>query len=87
MYDPDGIREFVVGTGGAYLSGLPTSTTSMDSAGDYPYGIPLSTLENLEYAEDEYFGALKLTLDDTGCEYAFISVDGDVIDEGSIICD
>jgi len=87
VYDADGIREFVVGTGGAYLSGLPTSTTSMDSAGDYPYGIPLSTLENLEYAEDEYFGALKLTLDDTGCEYAFISVDGDVIDEGSIICD
>jgi len=87
VYDPDGIRQFVVGTGGAYLSGLPTSTTSLDCAGDYPNGIPLSTLENLECAEDEYFGALKLTLDDTGCEYAFISVDGEVIDEGSIICD
>ena len=86
VYDPDGMRQFVVGTGGAYLSGLPPET-SLDCTGEYPHGISLSTLENLEFAEDQYFGALRLILSSTGCEFAFIDVDGEVIDEGEILCD
>ena len=85
-YDPDGMRQFVVGTGGAYLSGLPPET-SLDCTGEYPHGISLSTLENLEFAEDQYFGALRLTLSGSSCEFAFINVDGEVIDEGEILCD
>lgn len=84
VYDPDGTRQIVAGTGGAYLSLLPPSV-SLDCAGDYPYGIAQETLENLEYCDDDHFGALRLILSDTGCEYAFVTVDGDVLDEGEIL--
>jgi hypothetical protein len=30
--------------------------------------------------------AMRLVLDETGYEYAFISVSGEVIDEGEVIC-
>lgn len=84
-YDPDGVREIVTGTGGAYLWHFPPDT-SLACAGDYPHGITKETLTNLEYWEGDYFGALKLTLSETGCEYVFVTVDGEVFDEGEIIC-
>lgn len=84
-HDADGVRQMVVGTGGAYLSHFPP-VNPLESVGDYPHGISLDTLRNLECWEDEYFGALRLTLSESGCAYAFITVDGDVIDEGEVVC-
>ena len=85
-YDPDGIREFVVGTGGAYLSKLPNDI-SLDCAGDYPYGLSADTISNLEFCADEYFGAMELVLTESSCEYTFMTVDGDIVDQGEVICD
>ncbi len=85
-YDPDGVRQFVVGTGGAYLWQFPPETP-LDCAGEYPHGIPVDTLNNLEHVEEDYFGALELTLSEEGYEYAFVTVDGDILDKGAVICD
>jgi hypothetical protein len=83
IFDPEGVRQFVVGTGGAYLSRFPPEYP-LDQVADYPHGIPLETLQNLEYYNDEYFGAMKLVLSESSCEFTFISVDGEIIDEGVI---
>jgi hypothetical protein len=85
-YDPEGVRQFVSGTGGAYLWHFPQETP-LDCAGDYPHGIPVETLDNLEYTEGDHFGSLRLTLDEAGYEYAFVTVDGEVLDAGSVLCD
>ncbi|MBE0518391.1 MAG: metallophosphoesterase [Thermoplasmata archaeon] len=84
-YDSEGVRQFVAGTGGAYLWQLPPENP-LDSVADYPHGIPVETLENLEYYDGDHFGAMRLVLSETGYEYAFISVDGDIIDEGEVVC-
>lgn len=73
------------GPGGAYLSRFPPGN-SLDCAGDYPYGIPKETVANLESWQSDHFGALRLELSETGCKYAFITVDGAVFDEGEIVC-
>lgn len=85
-YDPNGVRQFVIGTGGAYLWHFPQETP-LDCAGDYPYGISVETLNNLEYTEGDYFGALDLTLTEEGYEFAFVTVDGDILDKGAVTCD
>ena len=84
-YDPEGVRQFVAGTGGAYLWQFPPENP-LDNVADYPYGISVETLENLKYYDGDHFGALRLVLSDTGYEYAFISVDGEMIDEGEVVC-
>jgi hypothetical protein len=83
--DSEGVRQFVAGTGGAYLSNFPPENP-LDNVADYPYGIPLETVGNLEFYDDGTFGAMRLVLDETGYEYAFISVDGEIIDEGEVVC-
>ncbi len=85
-YNPDGVRQFVVGTGGAYLWHFPPEIP-LDKVADYPHGIPVETLNNLEHWEGDYFGALDLTLNEDGYEFAFVTVDGITLDEGSVICD
>ena len=85
-YDPDGVRQFVVGTGGAYLWHFPQEIP-LDCAGDYPHGIPVETVNNLEHTEEDYFGALDLTLNEDGYEFAFVTVDGVILDEGAVTCD
>lgn len=66
-YDPNGIREFVVGTGGYYLNEL--------GHGEQP--------ANLEYAQADQFGVLKLSLYDGGYDFAFTSISGQVLDSGN----
>jgi len=63
---PGGIREFVVGTGGAYLSDL---------------GHPPRPA-NLEVAQDTSFGILRLTLYRGGYDFEFISIAGEILDAG-----
>ena len=69
--DPDGITEFVVGTGGHGIQQLvlsdPRLATGVDSNGS--------------------FGALRLVLNQDGAAYRFVTVDGAVRDSGSVACD
>jgi hypothetical protein len=66
--DPDGIVEFVVGTGGR---------------GHYAFGTPKA---NSIVRHTGTFGILKLTLDDQGYGWEFLSVDGSFTDTGSAQC-
>lgn len=84
-YDPDGIRQFVAGTGGSYLWQLP-SENPLGCSGDYPYGIPVETIANLEHAETEYWGALRLTLMEDSYAYEFVTIDDQVLDSGIVDC-
>lgn len=84
-YNPDGVRQYVVGTGGAYLWHFPPEIP-LDQVGDYPHGIPVETLNNLEHTESDHFGALDLTLNEDGYEFAFVTVDGVILDEGAVTC-
>lgn len=81
----DGVQQIVAGTGGAYLWHFPQETP-LDCTGDYPYGLSVDTISNLEYWHDDDFGALQLTLTETGCDYIFVTVDDEVIDSGSVAC-
>ena len=70
--DPKGIREFVVGTGGA-------------KQGSYPFGTPLA---NSEVRNTGTAGVLKLTLYATGYDWKFVPVAGATFtDAGSDSCD
>lgn len=84
-YDPDGIRQFVAGTGGSYLWQLP-SENPLGCTGDYPFGIPVETIDNLEHSETEYWGALRLTLMDGSYAYEFVTIDDQVLDSGVVVC-
>jgi len=70
-YDPNGIRQVVVGTGGAYL---------------WDFNHPPQPA-NLLKAIDTSFGALKLTLYDGSYDLEFVSIEGKVLDsEKSVAC-
>ena len=71
VLDPQtGIREFVVGTGGALL-----------------YDLGTSPIANLEVANDETFGVLRLTLHSSSYDWQFIPVPGKgFTDAGSQQC-
>jgi hypothetical protein len=66
----DGIREFVVGTGGESLNGL-------GSGGTTPH---------LDKSDTTHFGVLKLTLLAGSYNWAFIGTSGGTIDSGSVSC-
>jgi hypothetical protein len=68
---PDGIREFVVGTGGESLNGLGS-------------GAPNAPHLDADDASD--FGVLRLTLFAGSYSWAFISTSGRVVDSGSANC-
>ena len=69
-YDPNnGIREFVVGTGGETLDAVVTTdTTTAD-----PSGNPNFNAQNLEAANGEFWGVMGLTLNPTGYAWDFES--------------
>ena len=68
--DPDGITEFVVGTGGHGIQQFelsdPRLATGVDANGS--------------------FGALRLVLNQDGAAYRFVTVDGVTRDSGSVAC-
>lgn len=84
-YDSEGVRQFVVGTGGSYLWQFP-SENPLSCTGDYPFGISTDTMANLEFGEDGYWGALRLTLSEDSYTYEFVTIDGEVLDEGVVAC-
>ena len=69
--DPDGITEFVVGTGGHGIQQFelsdPRLAVGVDANGS--------------------FGALRLVLNQDGAAYRFVTVDGAIRDSGSVACD
>lgn len=67
-YKADGVKEFIVGTGGYYMNNL----------GHNP--VPA----NFEWGQDYAFGALKLTLKSASYGYEFVSIDGKVLDSGNV---
>lgn len=69
-YMADGVREFIVGTGGYYLNNLGHN--------------PVPT--NFVTGEDQSFGALKLTLSMGGYSFEFVSISGRVMDSGAFPC-
>ena len=69
-YNEDGIRQFVVGAGGYYL----------DTLGHPPQPT------NYVWGQDREFGALELTLYDGSCEFEFVSIDGEILDSGTVEC-
>ena len=60
-FDPNGIRQFTVGTGGRSLYGLGT--------GDQP--------ANLQATQNKSFGVLKMTLHATSFDFAWVGVPGE----------
>jgi hypothetical protein len=66
----DGVREFVVGTGGYYMNNL----------GHNPKPA------NFEWGQDSQFGALKLDLYHGSYSFEFVSIDGKVLDSGTVLC-
>lgn len=69
-YKADGVREFIVGTGGYYLNNL---------------GHPPQPA-NFVTGQDQSFGALKLTLGPGSYTFEFDSIDGSVMDSGTVAC-
>jgi hypothetical protein len=80
--DPNGMREFIVGTGGG-----PHHVFQTDAAGN-----PILTDPNAEFRLDREYGALKLTLQPTGYSWEFLSAGtgrykaGTVLDQGTDSC-
>jgi hypothetical protein len=69
-YDPkNGLREFIVGTGGETLD--PVVTTNATTAD--PTGNPNFNAQNIEAASGNYWGVMGLTLDDHGYRWDFES--------------
>src|ERR1700728_3557602 len=69
-YDPkNGLREFIVGTGGETLDAVVTTdTTTAD-----PTGNPNFNKENLEASTGQFWGVMGLTLNQNGYEWNFES--------------
>jgi acid phosphatase type 7 len=64
-----GIREFIVGTGGETLDAVvTTNTTTAD-----PSGNPNFNAQNLEAATGQFWGVMRLTLNQNGYEWDFES--------------
>lgn len=70
-YDENGVREFVVGTGGK---------SHYSTEEDPP------TVGQLEVLNTSTFGVLKMTLHDTSYDWEFIGESGNTIDSGSWNC-
>lgn len=66
--DPNGVTEFVVGTGGKFL--MPFTAT------------PPST----GFHDDTHFGVLRMTLHASSYDWALVTVDGTVTDQGTAPC-
>lgn len=71
--DPNGIVEFVVGTGGHSIQGFVTTDSRMVKGYDAST-VPLP------------YGALRLNLYPTKATYQFINISGTVLDSGTINC-
>jgi hypothetical protein len=69
-YQANGVREFVVGTGGYYMNNL----------GHNPKPA------NFVWGQDQDFGALKLSLYRGSYDFQFVSIDGKVLDSGNVPC-
>jgi hypothetical protein len=69
-YDPKkGIREFIVGTGGETLDAVvTTNSTTAD-----PSGNPNFNAQNIEAATGQFWGVMRLTLNQNGYEWDFES--------------
>ena len=69
-YDPKkGIREFIVGTGGETLDAVvTTNTTTAD-----PSGNPNFNADNIEAATGQFWGVMRLTLNENGYAWDFES--------------
>jgi 3',5'-cyclic AMP phosphodiesterase CpdA len=65
-----GIRQFVVGTGGRDLYTFEARNLKANSAFRY----------------DQNYGVLKLVLRDSSYDWAFVTIDGKIIDSGSASC-
>jgi hypothetical protein len=76
-YDPkNGIREFVVGTGGETLDPVVTTTVTSGSGEtnmEDPTGNPNFNAENLEAGTGEFWGVMGLTLNENGYTWDFES--------------
>ncbi|HVW34307.1 MAG TPA: metallophosphoesterase, partial [Acidimicrobiia bacterium] len=68
--DPNGMREFVVGTGGGHHDTFDPTRIDPHS----------------EFRQDGVFGVLKLTLHGAGYDWAFEGTDGSTVDSGSDSC-
>ena len=66
-YKADGVREFVVGTGGYYMNNLGHN--------------PMPA--NFDAGQDQEFGALELTLMEGSYLFQFVGLSGDVLDSGT----
>jgi len=71
-FDPEGIRQFTVGTGGRSL---------------YPFG-PSPQPENLLTTQNKSYGVLEMTLHKRSYDYRWVGVPGEpeFVDEGSFDC-
>jgi acid phosphatase type 7 len=76
-YDPrNGIREFVVGTGGETLDPVVTTTVTSGSGEtnmEDPSGNPYFNAENLETGTGQFWGVMKLTLNQNGYAWDYES--------------
>ncbi len=75
--DPNGVRQFVVGTGGQSLY--------EPQEGDAPWRETFDPVPS-DVFDATHDGFLELTLDDGGYSYAFVTTDGTVTDSGTAAC-
>ena len=68
-----GVRQFIVGTGGAFFTGWPTSTRRANS----------------QISQNKTFGVLRLTLHASSYDWAFQQIAGSPVpfsDSGTTLC-
>lgn len=83
--DPNGIREFVVGTGGYYDNSL---LTNGDGDNGFQNGVGHYNLSSrmpstFQFGQDTQFGLMQLTLHRGSYDFKYIAIDGKVLDQGS----
>jgi acid phosphatase type 7 len=86
--NPEGIREFIVGTGGETLDAVATTGTTSDPSGNANFNT-----QNLEKASGDFWGVMALTLEPHGYKWDFepaLDLPGDSAasfnDKGSATC-
>jgi hypothetical protein len=57
------------------------------TGGHYLYPLRANPSSSLEFGEDRSYGALRLDLSPGSASYAFVSVDGEILDSGRIPCE